>query len=182
VLALTATATPEVVADIQEKLQFPQTNVFQKSFVRSNLAYMAFKEENKLGKLAQMLKKTPGTAVVYARNRRKTREIALQLERLGFSASFYHAGLDSEERSKRQEDWMKGAVRVIVCTNAFGMGIDKPDVRLVVHLDLPDSPEAYFQEAGRAGRDGSPEAAGRGPSGRAARRRTGNRSHRRRVS
>ena len=153
VLALTATATPEVVADIQEKLQFPKPNVFQKSFIRSNLAYVVLKEENKAGKLAEMLRKVPGTAVVYVRNRRKTREVALHLQRLGFSASHYHAGLSPEERARRQDEWMKGEVRVIVSTNAFGMGIDKPDVRLVVHLDLPDSPEAYFQEAGRAGRD-----------------------------
>lgn len=154
VLALTATATPEVVADIQEKLQFPRINVFQKSFVRPNLAYVVRKEENKTGKLEEMLRKVPGTAVVYVRNRRKTREVALHLQRLGFSAGHYHAGLDAKERSQRQDDWMKGATRIIVSTNAFGMGIDKPDVRLVVHLDLPDSLEAYFQEAGRAGRDG----------------------------
>ncbi|MBK6904285.1 MAG: RecQ family ATP-dependent DNA helicase [Saprospirales bacterium] len=153
VLALTATATPEVVADIQEKLRFPAPNLFQKSFVRSNLIYAVLKEENKVGKLEEMLKKVPGSAVVYVRNRRKTQEIALQLQRLGLSASHYHAGLDPEERSKRQDDWMKGLVRAMVCTNAFGMGIDKPDVRLVAHLDLPDSPEAYFQEAGRGGRD-----------------------------
>lgn len=154
VLALTATATPEVVSDIQEKLHFPQPNIFQKSFVRSNLAYVVLKEENKMAKLEEMLRKVPGTAVVYVRNRRKTLDVATHLKRLGISASFYHAGLDTQERSRRQDEWMKDQVRVIVSTNAFGMGIDKPDVRLVVHLDLPDSLEAYFQEAGRAGRDG----------------------------
>ncbi|MCB9284389.1 MAG: RecQ family ATP-dependent DNA helicase [Lewinellaceae bacterium] len=153
VLALTATAIPEVVTDIQEKLQFPETNVFQKSFARPNLSYIVRKEENKIGKLADMLKKQPGTAIVYVRNRRKTQEVALQLQRMGFTASFYHAGLEHDERAKRQDEWMQGTVHAMVCTNAFGMGIDKPDVRLVVHLDLPDSPEAYFQEAGRAGRD-----------------------------
>ena len=154
VLALTATAIPEVVTDIQEKLHFPQPHVFQKSFARPNLSYVVRKEENKIGKLADMLKKQPGTAIVYVRNRRKTQEVALQLQRMGFTASFYHAGLEHDDRAKRQDEWMRGAVHAMVCTNAFGMGIDKPDVRLVVHLDLPDSPEAYFQEAGRAGRDG----------------------------
>ena len=154
ILALTATAIPEVVSDIQEKLLFPTPNVFQKSFARPNLAYVVFKLENKIGKLAEMLNNVKGTAIVYVRNRRKTQEVALQLQRIGFTASHYHAGLDPEERSKRQDEWMRGAVHVMVCTNAFGMGIDKSNVRLVVHMDLPDSPEAYFQEAGRAGRDG----------------------------
>ncbi|MBK8492482.1 MAG: RecQ family ATP-dependent DNA helicase [Saprospirales bacterium] len=153
ILALTATAIPEVVADIQEKLLFPKPNVFQKSFARPNLAYVVFKLENKIGKLAEMLNKVKGTAIVYVRNRRKTQEVALQLQRMGFTASHYHAGLAPDERSSRQDEWMEGTVHVMVCTNAFGMGIDKPDVRLVVHMDLPDSPEAYFQEAGRAGRD-----------------------------
>lgn len=154
VLALTATATPEVVTDIQEKLAFrPGSRVFQKSFSRSNLAYVVRPAEGKESRLADILKKVPGSAVVYVRNRRRTKEIARELERLGISAGYYHAGLDLDERSARQEAWINNQLRVMVSTNAFGMGIDKPDVRLVVHMDLPDSLEAYFQEAGRAGRD-----------------------------
>ncbi len=153
VLALTATATPEVVQDIQDKLAFPAPNVLRKSFERKNLSYIVRHTENKEEKLLEILQKVKGTAVVYTRNRRQTKETALRLHRKGISATFYHAGLDPQEREKRQAQWMKGEVRVIVATNAFGMGIDKSDVRLVVHLGVPDSLEAYFQEAGRAGRD-----------------------------
>ncbi len=153
VLALTATATPEVVKDIQKQLNFKQENVFQKSFSRSNLAYIVVYEEDKYHRLERILRKIPGTSVVYVRNRRRTKEVALELQKRGFSADFYHAGLSYEERSKKQHDWIHDKTHIIVSTNAFGMGIDKPDVRTVVHLDLPDTLEAYFQEAGRAGRD-----------------------------
>jgi ATP-dependent DNA helicase RecQ len=155
VLALTATATPRVVVDIQEKLCFGKgATVWQKSFARSNLAYVVRPAEGKVAQLADMLQKVPGSAVVYVRNRRKCKEIAYELRRRRIAADYYHAGLDMEQRSQRQADWIANRIRVIVATNAFGMGIDKADVRLVVHLDLPDSLEAYFQEAGRAGRDG----------------------------
>lgn len=153
VLALTATATPEVVADIQEKLGFSRPNVYRKSFSRPNLIYVALNEEDKLKKLSELMKAAQGSAVVYVRNRKRTKLISEYLKEQGFSAEYYHAGLDMETRSHRQEAWIKNQYRVIVATNAFGMGIDKPDVRLVVHIDLPDSLEAYFQEAGRAGRD-----------------------------
>lgn len=154
VLALTATATPEVVNDIQEKLEFPTPNLFQKSFERNNLHYVVLTEDNKYSKLSEMLRKVPGSAIVYARSRRKTKEIAQYLTHQRIGAGFYHAGLTPEERSARQEQWINNGFRVMVSTNAFGMGIDKPDVRLVVHMDMPNSLEAYFQEAGRAGRDG----------------------------
>lgn len=155
ILALTATATPEVVLDIQDKLAFGKTGcVLQKSFARQNLAYVVRPAEGKIAQLINILKKVNGSAVVYVRNRRKCKEIAYELRRQKISATYYHAGLDMEERSKRQEAWISGQTRVVVATNAFGMGIDKADVRTVVHLDLPDSLEAYFQEAGRAGRDG----------------------------
>ncbi len=154
VLALTATATPEVVADIQEKLGFAQPHVIQKSFMRDNLAYIVKYEEGKDEKLVEILQKVSGSGVVYARNRKRTKEIATMLMRRGISADFYHAGLEGEERSKKQDAWISGQTRIMVSTNAFGMGIDKPDVRVVVHTDLPESLEAYFQEAGRAGRDG----------------------------
>ena len=154
VLALTATATPEVVRDIQEKLAFPRPNVLQKSFSRSNLAYIVREAEGKEQQLLNILKKVPGSSVVYVRNRRKTQETAFFLQQNQISADFYHAGLPHETRSARQDSWLQGRTRVMVATNAFGMGIDKPDVRTVVHLDLPDNLEAYFQEAGRAGRDG----------------------------
>lgn len=154
VLALTATATPEVVKDIQEKLRFKKTNVLQKSFERKNLAYVVLKEEDKLARLVKIVNKVHGTGIVYVRNRRKTQDIANYLKSNSISADFYHAGLDSFARDQKQRDWMENKTRIIVCTNAFGMGIDKPDVRFVVHIDLPDSIEAYFQEAGRGGRDG----------------------------
>ncbi|MCK5847056.1 MAG: RecQ family ATP-dependent DNA helicase [Bacteroidales bacterium] len=154
VLALTATATPTVVKDIQEKLLFKEENLFEMSFERSNLIYDVENTEDKHSRLLQLLNENKGTAVVYVRNRRKTKEFSYYLQQNGISSHFYHAGLETEERDKRQADWINNRTRVIVSTNAFGMGIDKADVRLVVHLDVPDSIEAYFQEAGRAGRDG----------------------------
>jgi ATP-dependent DNA helicase RecQ len=153
VIALTATATGKVIDDIQNKLNFKSKNAYRKSFKRDNLIYAVLEDETKNEKLLQFLNSVPGCAVVYVRNRAKTQKIAEYLEENGISAHFYHAGLQNKIRDKRQEDWIKDKVRVIVATNAFGMGIDKPDVRLVVHLDLPDSLEAYFQEAGRGGRD-----------------------------
>jgi ATP-dependent DNA helicase RecQ len=152
-LALTATATPDVVDDIQEKLLFRKKNVLKKSFVRENLAYIIRNTENKLDELIHILKHTEGSAIVYVRNRKHTQDIARTLQQEGFSAQFFHAGLNREEKSDRQDAWKKGICRIIVSTNAFGMGIDKPDVRLVIHMDMPNSLEEYFQEAGRAGRD-----------------------------
>lgn len=154
IMALTATATQKVVDDIQEKLLFTTKNVLRKSFKRDNLIYKVRFEEDKNRYLVNMLKKTKSSGVVYTRSRKKTKEIAEMLEKEGVSATYYHAGLSSESRSIRQEDWLSGKSKVMVATNAFGMGIDKPDVRFVIHADLPDSIEAYFQEAGRAGRDG----------------------------
>lgn len=153
VLALTATATPEVVRDIQEKLHFKEKNVFQKSFARKNLAYIVRHTENKIETLIYILGKVPGSAIVYVRNRKRTKEIAVLLQQAGLSADFFHAGLNRDEKTLRQARWKNNECRVIVSTNAFGMGIDKPDVRLVVHIDMPGSIEEYYQEAGRAGRD-----------------------------
>jgi ATP-dependent DNA helicase RecQ len=153
VLALTATATTEVVKDIQEKLAFKKENVFQKSFLRDNLAYVVATSQDKIAKTIDILQKVPGSGVVYVRNRRKTKEIAYLLQQNGIVADYYHAGLSAEERSEKQDAWIKDRTRIMVSTNAFGMGIDKPDVRVVVHVDVPDNLEAYFQEAGRGGRD-----------------------------
>lgn len=152
-LALTATATKRVVEDIQEKLQFKENNVFRKSFERKNLSYVVSHDENKLRKLFTISKRIKGTGIVYVRNRRETQEVSKLLNREGIVSDFYHAGLETALRNKKQESWIKNETRVIVATNAFGMGIDKPDVRFVVHLDLPESLEAYYQEAGRGGRD-----------------------------
>jgi ATP-dependent DNA helicase RecQ len=154
ILALTATATPDVVKDIQSRLRFKQPNVFRKGFERPNLSYVVRPTEDKEKMLLQILKKTPGSAVVYVRSRKRTKEISDILRKTGITADYFHAGLTNEQKDNRQKQWKSGACRVIVATNAFGMGIDKSDVRLVIHLDLPDSLEAYFQEAGRAGRDG----------------------------
>ncbi|WP_207420438.1 RecQ family ATP-dependent DNA helicase [Desertivirga brevis] len=153
VLALTATATEFVVEDIQLKLSFKKKNVFRKSFERKNLGYIVSHEDNKLRKLFAIAKKVQGTGIVYVRNRRETQEVARQLNAQGIRADYYHAGVPALQRSEKQEAWKNNQIRVIVATNAFGMGIDKPDVRFVVHLDLPESLEAYYQEAGRAGRD-----------------------------
>jgi len=154
VIALTASATKEVQDDICEKLQFKEKNIFRQSFERKNLSYSVFKVDSKINKVIEILNKVQGSAIVYCKSRKRTKEIAELLQLQNIIADFYHAGLLQEERHKRQEDWIKNKTRVIVCTNAFGMGIDKPDVRSVIHVDVPDCLENYYQEAGRAGRDG----------------------------
>lgn len=154
VLALTATATKEVVEDIQEQLRFKEKNVFRMSFERKNLAYVVRKASDKPSELRHILNSVNGSAIVYARSRKRTKETAEWLVSQGISATYYHAGLDVDVKDRHQQAWINDEKRVMVATNAFGMGIDKPDVRLVIHIDSPDSLEAYFQEAGRAGRDG----------------------------
>ena len=160
VLALTATATPKVVEDIQFRLGFKEPNVFQTSYERKNVTYNVVKIADKYGLMYRMFQKMDhGSGIVYVRSRKRTKVIADWLQSAGISATFYHAGIDAKTRDERQKLWMDGRIKVIVATNAFGMGIDKPDVRLVIHMDLPDSLEAYFQEAGRAGRDLKPSEA-----------------------
>ena len=156
VIALTATATELVAADIMDRLGFAQKNLLRSGFERPNLSYIVRKAQDKLGQIRSVCEGVPGSGIVYVRSRSRAQEIAQMLQGAGISASFYHAGLGAQSRADRQKDWKEGRIRVMVCTNAFGMGIDKPDVRFVVHADVPDSPEAYFQEAGRAGRDGQP--------------------------
>lgn len=154
VLALTASATPDVQKDICEKLAFHNEQIFRQSFERPNLSYSAFKVDSKINKIIEILQKVPGTGIVYCRSRKRTKEISELLQLQHISADYYHAGLPQEERSRKQEQWINNKIRVIVCTNAFGMGIDKPNVRSVIHADVPDCLENYYQEAGRAGRDG----------------------------
>lgn len=153
VLALTATATEKVIIDIQDKLLFKKYYVIRKSFFRPNLSYSVLQTDNKLDKLVRIIQRINGSGIVYVRNRKKTQQISKYLNEHHISSTFYHAGLDGKLRDQRQMEWAGNKVKVMICTNAFGMGIDKPDVRFVIHLDIPDSPEAYFQEAGRAGRD-----------------------------
>ncbi len=155
IIALTASATDKVIQDIQKRLEFVKPNVFKSTFARKNLHYIVQYEEDKIGRLFSICNKINGTGIVYVRNRRKTVEISEILKQYNIKADFYHAGLSADERQRKQADWINNKTRIIVSTNAFGMGIDKPDVRFVVHMDLPDSLEAYFQEAGRGGRDGN---------------------------
>ena len=154
VLALTASATRDVQDDICDKLKFKTRHIFRQSFARPNLSYSVFKVDAKINKLIDILLAVPGSSIVYCKSRKRTKEIAEQLKTYNISADYYHAGLSSEDRNLKQESWIKNQIRTIVCTNAFGMGIDKPDVRTVIHMDLPDCLENYYQEAGRAGRDG----------------------------
>ena len=154
VIALTATATPQVAEDIMERLGFRDKCLIKSGFERPNLSYIVRRTEDKLGQLLNICNSVGGTGIVYVRSRKKTEELSAFLSANGVSASFYHAGLGQQSRTDRQEQWKSDKIRVMVCTNAFGMGIDKPDVRFVIHFDVPDSPEAYFQEAGRGGRDG----------------------------
>ena len=156
VIALTATATPVVAKDIMERLRFKQPNLLRAGFERPNLSYIVRHTQDKMGQIRAVCQGVPGSGIVYVRSREKAGEMAAAMKQAGISASFYHAGLGPVTRAERQEEWKQGKTRVMVCTNAFGMGIDKPDVRFVIHADMPDSPEAYFQEAGRAGRDGKP--------------------------
>lgn len=155
VLALTATATPDVVTDIMEKLEFKSHCVFSKSFRRDNISYVVRRCDDKTAQLVHILRRVPGSAIVYVRSRKKTKMIADELSFNHITADYYHAGLDNEDKNDKQNKWKQGDTRVIVATNAFGMGIDKPDVRIVVHIDVPNSLEEYYQEAGRAGRDGN---------------------------
>lgn len=154
ILALTATATPQVAQDVMERLDFAQPNIISSTFARPNLHYVVRTTEDKRKELLHILDSTTGSSIVYCRNRELTKELARELAQFGHSADYYHAGLSHAEREMKQNAWMAGEVRIMVCTNAFGMGIDKPDVRLVVHWSMPSGPEEYFQEAGRAGRDG----------------------------
>ena len=156
VIALTATATPVVAKDIMERLRFKEPNLLRAGFERPNLSYIVRHTQDKMGQILAVCQGVPGSGIVYVRSREKAGEMAAAMKQAGISASFYHAGLGPVTRAERQEEWKQGKTRVMVCTNAFGMGIDKPDVRFVIHADMPDSPEAYFQEAGRAGRDGKP--------------------------
>lgn len=154
ILALTATATKEVVEDIKVRLDLKDAAVFTMSFMRKNISYVVRETENKIAEIAHILSRVKGSSIVYVRNRKRTREIAVELQKYGYTVEFFHAGVNVKDKNYRQQLWKDGTYRVIVATNAFGMGIDKPDVRTVIHFDLPNSPEEYYQEAGRAGRDG----------------------------